>query len=146
MAFGKWISSMKGLFSEGPMKDLSEEMAEVPQVKLAAENVAYTNEFRETFNVNSPVKDNIRNSFLFSMLVMASHIVIADGKVEPEEYQFLGKFLRENFGEEAEDARQFRQSSENWAILQAKRSPADLKTCADGSLRRIWNSLDARQH
>ena len=93
---------MKGLFSEGPMKDLSEEMAEVPQVKLAAEDVAYTNEFRETFNVNSPVKDNIRNSFLFSMLVMASHIVIADGKVEPEEYQFLGKFLRENFGEEAE--------------------------------------------
>ena len=93
---------MKGLFSEGPMKELSEEMAEQPQVKLAAENVAYTNEFRETFNVNSPVKDNIRNSFLFSMLVMASHIVIADGKVEPEEYQFLGNFLRENFGEEAE--------------------------------------------
>ena len=93
---------MKGLFNEGPMKDLSEEMAEKPQVKLAAENVAYTNEFKETFNVNSPVKDNIRNSFLFSMLVMASHIVIADGKVEPEEYQFLGNFLREHFGEEAE--------------------------------------------
>ena len=102
MAFCKWISSMKGLFNEGPMKDLSEEMAEKPQVKLAAENVAYTNEFNETFNVNSPVKDNIRNSFLFSMLVMASHIVIADGKVEPEEYQFLGNFLREHFGEEAE--------------------------------------------
>ena len=102
MAFGKWISSMKGLFNEGPMKDLSEEMAEKPQVKLAAENVAYTNEFKETFNVNSPVKDNIRNSFLFSMLVMASHIVIADGKMEPEEYQFLGNFLREHFGEEAE--------------------------------------------
>ena len=102
MAFGKWISSMKGLFNEGPMKDLSEEMAEKPQVKLAAENVAYTNEFKETFNVNSPVKDNIRNSFLFSMLVMASHIVIADGRVEPEEYQFLGNFLREHFGEEAE--------------------------------------------
>ena len=102
MAFGKWISSMKGLFNEGPMKDLSEEMTEKSQVKLAAENVAYTNEFNETFNVNSPVKDNIRNSFLFSMLVMASHIVIADGKVEPEEYQFLGNFLREHFGEEAE--------------------------------------------
>ena len=102
MAFGKWFSSMKGLFSEGPMKDLSEEMAEKPQVKLTAENVAFTDEFRETFNVNSPVKDNIRNSFLFSMLVMASHIVIADDKVEPQEYQFLGNFLRENFGEEAE--------------------------------------------
>lgn len=102
MAFGKWFSNMKGLFSEGPMKALSEEMAEKPQVKLMAENVTFSNEFRETFNVNSPVKDNIRNSFLFSMLVMASHIVIADGKVEPEEYQFLGNFLRENFGEEAE--------------------------------------------
>ncbi len=102
MAFGKFFSSMKGLFSEGPMKELSEEMADAPQVKLSAENVAFTDEFRETFNVNSPVKDNIRNSFLFSMLVMASHIVISDGKVEPEEYQFLGNFLRENFGEEAE--------------------------------------------
>lgn len=102
MAFGKWISNMKGLFSEGPMKNLSEEMAEKPQVKLSAENVTFSDEFRETFNVNSPVKDNIRNSFLFSMLVMASHIVIADGKVEPKEYQFLGNFLKENFGEEAE--------------------------------------------
>lgn len=102
MAFGKFFRSMKGLFSEGPMKELSEEMADTPQVRLSAEKVAITNEFRETFNVNSPVKDNIRNSFLFSMLVMASHIVIADGKVEPEEYQFLGNFLRENFGEEAE--------------------------------------------
>ena len=102
MAFGKWIGNLKGLFNEGPMKELTEEVAEKPQVKLAAENVAITNEFRETFNVNSPVKDNIRNSFLFSMLVMASHIVIADGKVEPSEYKFLGDFLRENFSEEAE--------------------------------------------
>ena len=44
----------------------------------------------------------MRNSFLFSMLVMASHIVIADGKVEPSEYKFLGNFLKEHFGEEAE--------------------------------------------
>ena len=102
MAFGKWIGNLKGLFNEGPMKELTEEVAEKPQVKLAAEDVAITNEFRETFNVNSPVKDNIRNSFLFSMLVMASHIVIADGKVEPSEYKFLGDFLRENFSEEAE--------------------------------------------
>jgi DnaJ like chaperone protein len=102
MAFGKWIGNLKGHFNEGPMKELTEEVAEKPQVKLAAENVAITNEFRETFNVNSPVKDNIRNSFLFSMLVMASHIVIADGKVEPSEYKFLGDFLRENFSEEAE--------------------------------------------
>ena len=101
MALGKWISNLKGLFEEGPMKELTEHVAEEPQVKLSAENVVISDEFRTTFNVNSPVRENLRNSFLFSMLVMASHIVIADGKVESEEYEFLGKFLGDTFGEEA---------------------------------------------
>ena len=101
MAIGKWISSLKGLFDEGPLKELTEEVAEKQETKLSAENVVITDEFRKTFNVNSPVRENLRNSFLFSMLVMASHIVIADGKVEPEEYEFLGKFLGDTFGEEA---------------------------------------------
>ena len=102
MSFGKWIDNLKGLFEDGPMKELTEEVAEKPQMKLSAENVVISDEFRQTFNVNSPVRENLRNSFLFSMLTMASYIVIADGKVEPEEYDFLGKFLRETFSEEAE--------------------------------------------
>ena len=102
MAIGKWISNLKGLFEEGPMKELTEHVAATPQVKLSAENVVISDEFRNTFNVNSPVRENIRNSFLFSMLTMASYIVIADGKVEPEEYDFLGKFLHDTFGEEAQ--------------------------------------------
>ena len=102
MAIGKWISNLKGLFNEGPLKELTEQVAEKPQLKLTAENVVFSNEFDQTFNVESPVRENMRNSFLFSMLVMASHIVIADGKVEPDEYKFLGKFLHEHFGEEAE--------------------------------------------
>jgi DnaJ like chaperone protein len=101
MALGKWISNLKGLFEEGPMKELTDHVADEPQVKLSAENVMISDEFRKTFNVNSPVRENLRNSFLFSMLTMASHIVIADGKVEPEEYEFLGKFLGDTFGEEA---------------------------------------------
>lgn len=101
MAFGKWISNLKGLFEEGPMKELTEHVADNQQLKLSAEQVVITDEFRNTFNVNSPVRENIRNSFLFSMLTMASYIVIADGKVEPEEYDFLGKFLNDTFGEEA---------------------------------------------
>jgi DnaJ like chaperone protein len=101
MAFGKWISNLKGLFEEGPMKELTEHVADDQQLKLSAEQVVITDEFRNTFNVNSPVRENIRNSFLFSMLTMASYIVIADGKVEPEEYDFLGKFLNDTFGEEA---------------------------------------------
>jgi Tellurite resistance protein TerB. len=102
MAFGKWINNLKGLFEEGPMKELTEHVSAQSQTKLSAENVVFTDEFRNTFNVNSPVRENLRNSFLFSMLTMASYIVIADGKVEPEEYNFLGKFLRDTFSEEAE--------------------------------------------
>ena len=102
MAIGKWIGNLRGLFNEGPMKELTEHVDDKRETKQSAENVVITNEFRDTFNVNSPVRDNIRNSFLFSMLVMASHIVISDGKVEPKEYEFLGKFLKENFSEEAE--------------------------------------------
>ena len=105
MAFGKWINNLKGLFEEGPMKELTEHVADQQkqeqEVKLSAENVVITDEFRQTFNVNSPVRENLRNSFLFSMLTMASYIVIADGKVEPKEYDFLGKFLHDTFGEEA---------------------------------------------
>lgn len=102
MAFGKFFSNLKSLFNEGPLRDLTEEMADTPQLKLSAEQVEFTDEFRSTFNVNSPVRENIHNSFLFSMLVMVSHIVIADGKVEPQEYDFIGRFLRKEFGEEAE--------------------------------------------
>ena len=102
MAIGKWISNLKGLFNEGPLKELTEEVAKQPELKLSAENVVFSNEFDQTFHVESPVRENMRNSFLFSMLVMASHIVIADGKVEPSEYKFLGDFLNKHFGEEAE--------------------------------------------
>jgi DnaJ like chaperone protein len=101
MAFKQWISNLKGIFDEGPLKELTEELVSAPQTKQTAEQVVITDEFRQTFQVNSPVRDNIRNSFLFSMLVMVSHIIIADCKVEPSEYEFLGKFLGDTFGEEA---------------------------------------------
>lgn len=102
MAFKQWISNLKGIFDEGPLKELTEELVSAPQTKQTAEQVVITDEFRQTFQVNSPVRDNIRNSFLFSMLVMVSHIIIADGKVTQQEYEFVGRFLHDNFGEEAE--------------------------------------------
>lgn len=42
-----------------------------------------------------------RNSFLFSLLVMASYIIRADGKVMHSEMEFVRNFLRRNFGEGA---------------------------------------------
>jgi len=103
MAIGKWISGLVDLFEEGPMKELTAEVAKEPETKKDAEEVVISDEFRKTFSVDAPIKENLRNSFLFSMLVMASHIIIADEKVAPSEYAFLGKFLKENFGDAAEE-------------------------------------------
>lgn len=42
-----------------------------------------------------------RNSFLFSMLVLSSYIIRADGKIMHSEMEFVRDFLRRNFGEVA---------------------------------------------
>ena len=42
-----------------------------------------------------------RNSFLFSLLVLSSYIIRADGKVMHSEMEFVRQFLRTNFGEAA---------------------------------------------
>ena len=42
-----------------------------------------------------------RNSFLFSMMVLASYIIKADGKVMHSEMEYVRNFLRVNFGESA---------------------------------------------
>ena len=42
-----------------------------------------------------------RNSFLFALLVLASYIIRADGRVMHSEMEFVRSFLRRNFGEAA---------------------------------------------
>ena len=42
-----------------------------------------------------------RNSFLFSLLVLASYIIRADNKVMHSEMEYVRNFLRSNFGEAA---------------------------------------------
>ena len=44
-----------------------------------------------------------RNSFLFSMLVLASYIIKADGKVMHSEMELVRNVLRQNFGEVARE-------------------------------------------
>ena len=42
-----------------------------------------------------------RNSFLFSMLVLTSYIIKADGRIMHSEMEYVRQFLRHNFGEQA---------------------------------------------
>lgn len=49
---------------------------------------------------NRPFEED-RNSFLFSMLVLSSYIIKADGKIMHSEMEFVRGFLRDNFGEQS---------------------------------------------
>lgn len=94
MGYGKWIGGIVGFMAAGPLGALAgyalgsllengTEHAETSQTEY--DNQAYGQ----------------RNSFLFSLLVMASYIIKADGKVMHSEMEFVRRFLRTNFGEAA---------------------------------------------
>lgn len=99
MGFGKWIGGIVGFMAAGPLGALAGyaigSIFEEGNTEKHSEE-----EFggRSTYEYDSYGQ---RNSFLFSLLVMASYIIKADGKVMHSEMQFVRQFLRVNFGEDA---------------------------------------------
>lgn len=94
MAIGKWIGGVIGWMAGGPLGAL----AGFVIGSLFDSTVITTN--IQTQNNDDPTIGH-RNSFLFSMLVMASYIIKADGKIMHSEMEFVRRFLRDNFGEQA---------------------------------------------
>ena len=92
MGFGKWIGGIVGFMAAGPLGAL----AGYALGKLLEGGNSYTDNYTHT----DPTYGQ-RNSFLFSLLVMASYIIKADGKVMHSEMEFVRQFLRVNFGEAA---------------------------------------------
>jgi DnaJ like chaperone protein len=98
MAIGKWL---KGVFGgKSAPKDGGSQAATA--TRQSAENVQITDEFRRTFSGRQKLSEEQRNSFIFSLLVMSSYIIIADGKVDDSEVEYVSKFLGNNFGPEVE--------------------------------------------
>lgn len=60
----------------------------------------FRNDYSDTHFNQRPFEED-RNSFLFSMLVLSSHIIKADGKIMHSEMEYVRNFLRNNFGEQA---------------------------------------------
>lgn len=98
MGYGKWIGGVMGFMAMGPLGALAgfaigslfDTAASAPD--LVEENGGYS------------AQDGYagqRNSFLFSLLVMASYIIRADGRIMHSEMEFVRQFLRTNFGEAA---------------------------------------------
>ncbi len=109
MAIGKWIGGILGFMSAGPLGALAGiVVGGVFDNMLDAVN---TPETQGTFDGQSGFQSQSygqqqvnlgqRNSFLFSMLVLASYIIKADGKVMHSEMELVRNVLQQNFGDVA---------------------------------------------
>lgn len=95
MGAAKWIGGIIGFMAGGPLGALA---------GYAFGSLFDTNQSSTDNTYNGNRTDNSRysgqrNSFLFSLLVMASYIIKADGRVMHSEMEFVRRFLKVNFGE-----------------------------------------------
>ena len=101
MGIGKWIGGVLGFMAFGPLGALAgiilgsffEEGA-----NMTGQSFGGGTNYDDEYTRRDPYAGE-RNSFLFSMLVMASYIIRADGKIMHSEMEYVRQFLRRNFGE-----------------------------------------------
>lgn len=109
MALGKWIGGFLGFMSGGPLGALAGiVLGGLLDNVLDAVN---TPETQGTFDGTSGYQSQTygrlrqsqgqRNSFLFSLLVLSSYIIRADGRIMHSEMELVRAMLRQNFGETA---------------------------------------------
>lgn len=121
MGVGRWIGGFLGFMSGGPLGALAGYaigwLFEKGAEGFSGEDNVYNADgtYRNNWNNHNGYNGNYRNegytaqqqyegqrnSFLFSLLVLASYIIKADGKVMHSEMEFVRSFLRRNFGEVA---------------------------------------------
>lgn len=111
MSAGKWIGGFLGFITAGPLGALAgyalgslfdRGLDEVnrddagQQYGYAGQQYSHSEQRRRTY-------EGERNSFMFSLLVLASYIINADGKIMHSEMEMVRRFLRQNFGERAKE-------------------------------------------
>jgi DnaJ like chaperone protein len=113
MTAGKWIGGFLGFITGGPLGllagftlgwifDKGLDAVNTPQ-NSGTYSFNESKESRTDSNYyNLREEEGQRNSFLFSLLVLASYIIRADGKIMHSEMEFTRSFLRNNFGPIAE--------------------------------------------
>ena len=107
MGTGKWIGGFLGFMTgTGPLGVLAGmALGWLFDKSAEKDNEAgqcYGGGYRAGYgSTESEHRQGERNSFLFSLLVLSSYIIRADGKVMHSEMELVRKFLRANFGERA---------------------------------------------
>ncbi len=110
MAIGKWIGGFLGLMSGGPLGMLAGiVLGAVVDSAFDTDNYfqpgdagmggrrLYGSDARQ-----SRMRMGERNGFLFSLMVLAAHIIHADRRVMHSEMEYVRRFLRMNFSADAE--------------------------------------------
>ena len=123
MAAGKWIGGFLGFMTAGPLGALAgfalgslfdHGLDEVNRESYNNREYddaysAYSGQnrhnqqgyYNQTRYSQQQSYEGQRNSFMFSLLVLSSYIINADGKIMHSEMEVVRRFLRQNFGEAA---------------------------------------------
>ena len=111
MGLGKWIGGFLGFVSGGPLGallglfigSLFDSMTDITYTNgngsEGYDGYRGANDYQQTNYSRQQQYEGQRNSFLFSLLALASYIIKADGKVMHSEMELVRNFLRQNFGE-----------------------------------------------
>ena len=101
MALGKWIGGFLGFITTGSPLGV---LAGIALGALFDHGIDEVNRPNDGGYNNREYEDRNngqRNSFMFSLLVLSSYIINADGKIMHSEMELVRRFLRQNFGEAA---------------------------------------------
>lgn len=105
MATGKWIGGFVGWMAGGPLGALAgyllgslfESMLNgVNNPDNSGTWQSYNDAYQQAYQQRQ--QQGQRNSFLFSLLVLSSYIIKADGKAMHSEMELVRQMLRQNFG------------------------------------------------
>ena len=100
MAAGKWIGGFLGFMTGGPLGALAG-FALGALFDKGLDSVNEDSSNQQAYAHSNRSYEGQRNSFMFSLRVLASYIIKADGKVMHSEMELVRRFLSQNFGEQA---------------------------------------------
>lgn len=104
MGYGKWIGAVVGFMVQGSLGALAGYIFGSLFDTAAKVNTSESSKTSQGYNSTGSyekAENGRRNSFLFALMVMASYIIRADGKIMHSEMEYVRRFLRTNFGEVA---------------------------------------------
>ena len=100
MAAGKWIGGFLGFMTGGPLGALAG-FALGALFDKGLDSVNEDSGNQQAYAHSNRSYEGQRNSFMFSLLVLISYIIKADGRVMHSEMELVRRFLSQNFGEQA---------------------------------------------